>query len=200
MYYDKTHKVPVWLVVDLAEEKTNALVAALSEDGAHVQEWPSSSFASTVKSMSRLGWSHIVDTPYPKRVPVEFLSVAASKHIKSIFGENVIFGRPTVPYQHALDRAANTEADLEKIFNAMLGLEEDIGISQIFDLINLKSKIYITSGDSSVAKVVARVSDKVVTVGRGDGFVINVKNQKPEEIINTVREFIDNLLGLNQEK
>jgi hypothetical protein len=64
----------------------------------------------------------------------------------------------------------------------------------------LKSKIYITSGDSSVAKVVTRVSDKVVTVGRGDGFVINVKNQKPEEIINTVREFIDNLLGLNQEK
>lgn len=190
--YDRTFRVPVWVVLDLPKKTNQALVERLCEDGVYHQQWPARTFINTVKDLGNKGWKHVVDQPKPFNLDVNFLAFATATHIRNTFGENVLMaGNSEVPFQH-LNRRIQQDSDYETVFNTVLANERDVSLSQIFGLAELKTKVYVT--ESPVNKhLIGRLAGKTLTVSETDGTII-VKGKKPDEIYDIIVKEIEKAL------
>ena len=194
-YYNQGVKVPVWIVTDLPQEDAQALEAALHQDGAIVLEWPSQSFMTTVHEMGKQGWRHVTNKEKPFTVDVNFVSVAAAKHVKSTFGPQAMMtGSHSRPYQQALNRKIETEDDFRRIFDEVLALEGETELSNIFQMSARRSAVYISRAPVPSA-VVSKLCQNVLTVGEQNCRVLT-KGLSVEEIIEAVRTEVDNFLNL----
>ena len=190
--YDRIYRVPVWVVLDLPKKTSATIIEKLIEDGVFHQEWPSKTFLTTVKEMGTKGWSHITSQKKPFNLDTNFLSVAASKHVKEVFGENTLLsGHGEKPYQQ-LPRRIETDADYITVFNAVLANEGDIALSQVFGLATPKAKVYVTEGNSN-RQTITRIASKTLTVSETDGNIV-VKGKKVDEIYDIIIKEIENAL------
>jgi len=190
-YYDRPHKIPVWVVLDL-KDKNMEVSDNLMADGAFILQWPSQTFANTVKLMGNRGWKHITEQPFPYFVDIQFIALALSTHIKSVFGENTkLTGGETRSYSQAINRQVKSDDDFRRIFEEALGLETDISLSQVFDTATPKegSKVYVSFApvDLSIAR---RLTENLIVVGSGLDATVNVKGKKSNE----VKEIVDSTI------
>lgn len=194
-FYDRVHRVPVWVVIDLGSKKSAELTEQLVEnDGAFFQPWPARSLIDTVKELGRKGWNHVVSQKYPFTVDVNFVAVAVTRHLKNVFGENAILpGTHDKPYQQALNRRILTVADWERLCNDVLLLEQDVSLSQVFGMASPKAQVYISDRSANL-QLVQKLAGKVLTVRDTDG-TINAKGLKTEEIYPLVAKAIEEALN-----
>jgi DNA integrity scanning protein DisA with diadenylate cyclase activity len=194
-YYNQGVKVPVWIVTDLPENEATALEDALHQDGAVVMEWPSHSFMTTVHEMGKQGWRHVTGKEKPFTVDVNFVSVAAAKHVKTLFGPQAMMtGSHARPYQQALNRKIETEDDYRRIFDEVLALEGETELSNIFQMASRRSAVYISRAPVPSA-VVSKLCQNVLTVGE-QNCRVSSKGMSVEDLVEAVRTEVDNLLNL----
>jgi hypothetical protein len=190
-YYDKVYKLPVWVVVDLTEKDSAALIDRLLEEKrAHYQVWPSKSFVDTVQELGRKGWSHMTGQPKPFNMDPNFLAAAASRHAKNVFGETAVLpGTQDNQYSLGVNRRVERDSDYERIFNDVLTLEQDISLSCLFGLAKPKCPVYIS--DTSTGKdIVNRISTKMLTISKNDG-TISMKGRKIDELYSQLLKEIE---------
>lgn len=195
MYYNQAVKTGIWVVSFLKPEKHEKLAHALAEDGAVEINWPSHSFGDTVKGMSSQGWKHVVSKPLPMSLDVNFISVAAARHLKATFGPNTMLtGSQNRPYQQALNRNIATEDDYRRLFDEILSLEGDVELSHMFGMASRQSQVYLSQAPVP-ASVINKLTRNVLTVGDQDCIVLT-KGRKADDIIDAVRTEIDRVLNL----
>lgn len=193
-FYDRIFKVPVWVQIkngntDIGEQ--------LKADGADQIDWPSKTFINTVKQLHKRGWGHM-DKPYPFIVSLDFLSLAAGEHKRTAFGqERNPIARPNRTYSQSLDRNVTCDADYERIFNAIMYLEDTAVLSYLFNIgdrchVNTKkSKVFFTY-DSSENIILSRLAENVIVVdGAGE------TPEEKEKMIEDLYQKIGSLIGTN---
>ncbi|CAB5220842.1 hypothetical protein UFOVP244_44 [uncultured Caudovirales phage] len=181
-YYDRVHRVPVWVVVDLPEKEAGILIDQLLDERlAHYQVWPSKSFVDTIHELGRKGWSHLTGQPKPFNIDPGFLGVAAARHVKNVFGENAVLpGTQEQTYAQGVNRRIEKDRDYEALFNDVLALEQDVSLSHLFGLATPKSSVYVS--DATTRKdIVNRITNNTLTVSKNDG-TISLKGKKIEEV------------------
>lgn len=194
-YYNRAVKTGIWVVSSLKPDKYEKLAQALAEDGGIEINWPSHSFGNTVHSMAAQGWKHIVDRPLPMHLDLNFVSVAAVKHLKAVFGPNTMLtGSQNRPYQQALNRNITCEDDYRRLFDEILSLEGDTELSHIFGMAGRTSQVYLSQAPVPAA-VVNKLSRNVLTVGDQDCNLLT-KGRKADDIVDMVRTEIDRVLNL----
>lgn len=194
-YYNQGIKTPVWIVTDLPADVAAELETALSADGAKVFEWPAQSFMTTVHEMAKQGWKHVVNREKPFAVDVNFVSVAAARHIKNTFGPSAMLtGSHARPYQQSLNRQIETEDDYRRLFDEVLSLEGETELSNIFQMAARRAMVYVSRSPVPAA-VVNKLARNVLTVG-DQNCTVSTKGLTTEELIEAVKNEVDQLLTL----
>lgn len=195
-YYNQVYRIPVWVVLDLNEELAADMTNYLTDLGGYFQEWPGKTFINTVEAMKNSGWSHAMGLPMPYRFSDHALTVAMVRHVQTLFGLNTLLsGTPNRPYHLAVDRVIKDDSDYQKMFDQALALEQPINLSQIFGLAKPKAKVYISSAPVSL-DIISKISDNVITIGRGGGNTINSVGKDIEKLKEILDKEIESRLGL----
>lgn len=203
MIYNQAYKVPVWVVIK-AETNTESERIALdfvAADARHVV-WPASTFPVTVNELGKRGWAHEVNQPFPLFMSVNFLMFAISKHLDANLGSTKrLSGNATQSYS-TLDRKIERDNDYARLFNDVIGLENDISLSYLFDIAKIcyenreKTRVFVTTGDVPI-KLLQKISDRVITIGDAGSDVV-VTGRDVSEVAMEAIQLVAGLLGINK--
>lgn len=192
MVYTHTYKVPTWIVLNLQgednEKRRTWLLKALEKAGARTQPWPGHTFGQALLGFRRKGYAHQLPVAYPYNLDTSLLLRACSEHIKTVLSPTSYLGGAFKAPAHRIDRKVESDADFEVLFNSVLALEDDIGLSQIFQVAEEcyagkanDSRVWVTVGPAPLS-VLTRISNRVITIGDdpNNTICINEINTKKE--------------------
>lgn len=176
--YYKVYKTPIWVVLH-PSAKFEAVKKWFKKADAFLQSDLSDGFMETVLSFKSRGWeSKFKDGAI---LPDQLLNQAFVEHIKKVTLPSATFGYPT-NLTCRMDRKLSTEADYKRLFNEMLSLVSDIDLSYLFQIQekchNAKGenyKLFLTD-DSFSPKVITTLADKVIEIGEGPQYTIDLTN------------------------
>lgn len=192
--YSRPYKVPAWVVLNIQDEKKKKLVVNwLKEAGSRKQEFGTTGYYDYLMSYKSKGWAHALTgtTIVP---PVELLERTVVEYSKIVFG-------PRAQLQ-PLSSLAGTSRQItspevaQNIFDKSLESQDDIGLSQIFDIYvncgdqdsNQKKVWY--SEDKVNVPVLKRVAEIIYTIGESNVFNLNLGDvKKKEDIIQELEDF-----------
>ena len=188
--YDQIFKVPCWVVIDSKVKNAKELADELKTKGAHLQEWPANSFLDTIQDLGKKGYSHVTGQKRPFTLDPDFCIRSVVAHLRGMFGDQVQFsGQHRVPFYRAVNRVVKTEGDYSRIFDAIVNLEDAVSISQMFQIGEKKSPVYVTLTPCTI-DIIRKISDRFVTVGNKDTDVV-VKGKELAEMVSLVESAID---------
>lgn len=203
MIYNQTYKVPVWVVVNTGNHADSEKIAKeFTAADARPVVWPAATFPITVSELGRKGWAHEVNQAFPLFMSVNFLMFAISKHLDANFGSTKrLSGNATQSYS-TLNRKIECGDDYVRLFNDVLGLENDISLSYLFDIAKVcvenreKTRVFVTVGNVPI-KLLQKVSDRVITVGDAGSDVV-ATGRDASEVATDAIQLVASLLGINK--
>lgn len=199
-YYDRTYKVPVWVVLEgLSEERVKLIKDAFSERPSTLEmQWPAKTFKTTLDGFRNKGWEHAL-IPNAEGVIVldtQLLGMAFLEHLKQYNPQTMLGGETTKPMHH-LNRNLAKDEDYERLFNDTLATFESKIVSFAFNIGNLchdnirPKKVFISEGPVPL-NVLSNLTDHVVTV-KPKGGDVNLRTTKDENIFESIVNKINEL-------
>jgi len=201
MTYYKTFRVPYWVIV-YDNSKIRTIFSWFEKKDARIQEWPTRGFKDAVLSFKKQGWHHI----FPKNPEDSFVlhpqltMMAVEKHLKNIFGPTAVI-QFTYPV-HRIERTIASDSDYTRIFNEVLALQSPIALSQIFQIAerchndrpSSREILWITPAPC-VENVLTVLSERVIRVGEGEGYDLDVSNIAAKQIPKFFEEKLTELIS-----
>lgn len=195
VFYYKTFKVPTWVVVDNIEKKDKVIQFMLEKFNAVKKDW-AVDFKSTLMSFKNKGWKHELKDSGSYVLNPQLLSLAVVDHVKEKI--NKLGKIEIVTPFHRLNRNINSDKDYENLFTKIIEMQDALNLSQIFSVGELchnedktKNITMFVSESNFPINIINQISDNVVTIGDGDGFTINTKDQK------NLKKVIDDFFSAN---
>ncbi len=200
-FYYKAFKVPMWVLVGETEYQSN-IIKYFEEKGALHQEWPLG-FKDTLMSLKSKGWAHEIKDNGMFIINPQLLAIACDKHVKEKLHRNARI-EAVIP-MNRVDRNVKEDFDYERIFATVLSSQEGINLSQCF-MVGEKChgedpskiiKCFVTKMPSddrlNPASLLDRIADKVITIGNGPNYTINMEGSKGyKKVIDKVMASLDN--------
>lgn len=189
MVYDRAYKVPVWVLINTADEKKKEkLVQLLTKEGAKLKQWPAPTFAECILSYRKKGYYDHLPQEYPFFVDPSLLLRAAQEHLKAVISQTSYLGGAFKHPANRLDRKVESDASFERLFNSLLDLEEPIGLSQIFQVAEdchsegpRNFSVFVTT-ENAPKSLLTKIANKVITIGDGEENDIVIKEAKISEL------------------
>lgn len=201
MFYYKTYKVPMWVVLQPTQKKTT-LLKWFKQAEAHLQPWPSSSFGETLLSYRNKGWRPHLPKEFPFVLNPQLLAVAATEHVKKTLGitSQIAFQAPP----HHTNRKMESEADFERVFDELLTAQAPINLSQMFQVGEKchqegrrNYKVFVSEAPVN-KNVLTNIADRVITIGESDDCDINVAKVNAREAPKFLERSFQELLSHQQ--
>jgi hypothetical protein len=175
--YYQTEKVDTWTCIDEGSAKAASALKWFLHHDAHQVVWPSITFHETVAELAKSGWHEHVK-PFPYFMNTDLLQTATKRHIEKFCGPFVTFGAKQHLFK--MNRKIESDADYVRLFDDMLLNQDSIFLSGQFKIGELckdqsgkRYSMFVTTGYCN-RKVIDLVSEKVITVGDGSHFDIDL--------------------------
>ena len=173
MVYTRPYKVANWIVVEgvKGKKRLEAVLEVLKKAGAKTVDWPGQTFKDHLLTFRKKGYAHHLPDEYPYNIDTSLLLRAAADHIKvAVSPTSYLGGAFSVP-AHYINRKVTGEQDFENLFNEIIALEDDLGLSQIFRLgedcnsgRSTDVRAFVSVGPVP-KKLLTRMAGRVITVG-----------------------------------
>ena len=183
MSYYKTFAVPGWVILGKTK-RDDVIMDWFKDAGARIQEWPSASFPKTLESFKGKGWRHVF-TEKTVVIPPQLLAQASEEHARLMSP----YSNLSYLNGHRIDRIARTPEDMVKMYDEILLLQDAIAVSQLFqvqeicydDNKRIRPQLWITQ-EPCDRSVISKIANKIITIGEGTGFDVNIRTVKNEDM------------------
>jgi len=199
-YYDRTYKVPVWVIVEgLSKRRTQLIMDSFAETTALNLPWPSKTFKETLEGFKNKGWAHAFQPDHTGGyvLDTQLLNIAFLEHLKLYNPATMLSGNVTKPVHH-LNRVIKNDDDIERLFNEFLSTFEPKIMSFAFNIGDLchmgnnPRKVFVSEGPVPQS-ILSALADNLITV-KSEGGDVNLKGAKDEEVFQLIAERINQSL------
>lgn len=176
MIYDRTYKVPTWVVVAECEQ-TDAIIKWFKDAEAHIREWPGNSFEETLYEFKNRGWLQTFRDINPLDgtivISSQLLAMALKRHAEKCMNPSAEF---MTNRAHFIDRKVASPQSIERLFDDAMRAQDSMTLSHAFQIGEIchdtdrkRYPLWVTKEPASVA-VISMLADRVITIGPGVGY------------------------------
>lgn len=180
MFYDRPYKVKKWVVVlgELNEKQQEALKKAMPKKSTLVVPWFSLEMPAELKKLAVEGYWEQINLPMPYFLDMTLALRAVVNLTRKHNPVAQISSRPA--YHRICSNRIENESDYVKLCNDVLRANDDITLSQVFDLARHEGGIFVSN--NADIEIVRRLSEEIVTLGNDASCDINVSDLTGKEL------------------
>jgi hypothetical protein len=178
-YYDREFPVSKWIIgIDLTEKQEEIITKISNKKGGWYVKWPALEMPEELKKLASEGYAEQINQPMPFFLD---LTLALRAMVNITRRNNPFAPISNKPQYHHLcnNRIAN-EKDFIRLANEILAANDPITLSQVFDTAE-KTHLSVFSLDAD-KKAVQKIASKVITLGNGSEFDINLSDLNPKDL------------------
>jgi len=173
MIYTHLYKVPTWIVINKLPKGKRKKVQDffVERRNAKLKVWPTEGFGDYLLTFRKKGYQSHLPEQFPYIVDSSLLLRAAGEHVKNVISVTSHLGSSFSVPAHRLNRKVEKKEDLDELLNLVLGLEDEVGLSQMFQVAEdcftgteKDKKMFVTLGPVPL-KILTKIADKVITIG-----------------------------------
>jgi len=184
MSYYKTFRVPFWVILDKTG-KSESILEWFKNAEAKNQEWPAIGFDKTLEEQKKKGWAHVFEEKNVI-IPPQLLAKSVGEHVNEVMSP---FARFDYNALHRIDRSYEKTSDCTRMFNDIIAVQDSLILSQAFKVAEtcfdeskaVRPMLWITEGPCE-RSVISKIADRVITIGNGAGFDLNIKQVKEDKM------------------
>jgi len=163
----------------LTEKQKDVLTKTMPKKGVTFMPWPAKFYKDEVFKYKDQGYAEAIQTP-PYFLDMNSLGIRAAMSLLKKYNEQAqLSGKPM--YHRFVNNRIEKDEDYEKMMNEMLALNDDITLSQIFNLAEKENEIYLSF--DAYLPVIQKLAKEIVTVGNGDSFNVNITDKPQKELL-----------------
>lgn len=187
MIYDKVYLVPTWVICDETPYKER-VVNYFVERGGREFKSPAPEFEEVLLSFKKQGWHNTFHQKNKYNdgwiIPEQLLLAAVNQFVKQ---KMTLAARLEILAPHKIDRFYQDGADAERMINDAFLAADPISVSRALQIkenchdLNKKNRPQLwISQPPYDRRLVERFGEKVVSIGEGEGYDINLLKAEPQ--------------------
>ena len=179
-YYDRPFPVDKWIIATgLTDKQKEIFTKTMPKKGVTFMPWPSLFYKDEILSYTHLGYAEYIK-PYPFFLDINSLAIRAAQSLLRKYNQNSqLSGMPL--YHRQVNNKIENDEDYTRVMNEILTLNDEITLSQIFNLAENKDHTFVSY--DAHKPTIQKIATKIITIGNGNSFDIDLTDKPQKDLI-----------------